>query len=175
SPLGFNTTVIENILQSMDSNPGKVFYSEGYRVVKDRNSFLIGSLEDGLARRESYLISDDTEEITDPVCLAFHRKTMPVEIDKSSNYLYADADKLKFPLKLRRWRQGDWFVPFGMKGKKKLSDYFTDRKFSLPDKEDVWVLLSGDDIVWIVGERSDNRFRITERSINAFIVEYRGC
>lgn len=175
SPLGFNTTVIENILQSMDSNPGKVFYSEGYRVVKDRNSFLIGSLEDGLARRESYLISDDTEEITDPVCLAFHRKTMPVEIDKSSNYLYADADKLKFPLKLRRWRQGDWFVPFGMKGKKKLSDYFTDRKFSLPDKEDVWVLLSGDDIVWIVGERSDNRFRITERSINAFMVEYRGC
>ena len=75
---------------------------------------------------------------------------MPVTIERNKRYLYADLDLLTFPLTLRKWRKGDWFIPFGMKGRKKLSDYFTNQKFSLKDKEEVWILLSGEDIVWIV-------------------------
>jgi tRNA(Ile)-lysidine synthase len=96
---------------------------------------------------------------------------MPVVIEKNRRFLYADAAKLKFPLKLRRWKKGDCFLPFGMKGRKKVSDYFTGRKYSLKEKEDAWILLSGDEIVWIVGERTDDRFKITEKSVDVFIVE----
>ena len=82
------------------------------------------------------------------------------------------ADKIKFPLKLRKWEKGDWFIPFGMKGRKKLSDYFTDRKFSLKDKDDAWVLTSNNDIIWIVGERNDERFKITGNSKNIILIEH---
>lgn len=85
---------------------------------------------------------------------------------------YLDYDKLKFPLFLRRWQEGDWFVPFGMKGRKKLSDYFSDHKFSRIQKEQTWLLCSGDDIVWIVGERTDNRFRIDEKTKSVLIANF---
>lgn len=85
--------------------------------------------------------------------------------------LYADAAKLRFPLKLRRWQTGDWFVPFGMKGKKKLSDFFTNQKFNLIEKEETWILLSGEDVVWVVGHRPDNRFRITSKTKSVLQIE----
>ena len=99
------------------------------------------------------------------------RVKSPVAINFNSKYLYIDADKLKFPLILRKWREGDWFIPFGMKGKKKLSDFFTDEKYSLKDKDDAWLLVSGEDIVWIVGKRTDNRYRITDSSKNLIIIK----
>ena len=71
---------------------------------------------------------------------------------------------------LRLCRQGDSFVPFGMKGRKKVSDYLTDRKFSLLRKERQWVLCCGDDIIWLVGERVDNRFRIDEKTRKVLVV-----
>ena len=77
-----------------------------------------------------------------------------------------DADKLRFPLTLRRWREGDWFIPFGMTGRKKLSDFLTDAKVSLPEKGRQFVLLSGDDIVWVVGRRIDDRYRLTRETEN---------
>ena len=89
---------------------------------------------------------------------------MPVAIEKNKSTLTVDSDLIRFPLVLRRWQAGDWFIPFGMKGRKKLSDFFTDRKMNLRDKEEVWVLLSGEDLVWIVGERPDNRFRVTGKT-----------
>lgn len=81
-----------------------------------------------------------------------------------------DADKLQHPLSLRLCRQGDSFVPFGMKGRKKVSDYLTDRKFSILHKERQWVLCCGDDIIWLVGERADNRFRIDEKTRKVLVV-----
>jgi tRNA(Ile)-lysidine synthetase-like protein len=71
------------------------------------------------------------------------------EVIKLSNVACLDADKLQYPLTLRRWQKGDWFIPFGMKGRKKLSDFFADKKMNLIDKEQVWLLASGDDIVWV--------------------------
>ena len=77
-----------------------------------------------------------------------------------------DADLLKYPLRLRRWRNGDWFIPFGMTGRKKVGDFLTDCKTSAIEKQRQFVLLSGDDIVWVVGRRIDDRYRLTEKSEN---------
>ena len=86
------------------------------------------------------------------------------ELIKSANVACLDADKLQYPLQLRRWQQGDWFIPFGMKGRKKLSDFFVDKKFNKREKEQLWLLVSGDDIVWVVGYRVDARYAVTEKT-----------
>ena len=81
---------------------------------------------------------------------------------KLKNTAAFDADTLHFPLQLRPWQAGDWFVPFGFKGRKKLSDFLTDLKLPRSQKEGTLVLTSRNDIIWVVGRRPDNRFRITE-------------
>ena len=86
------------------------------------------------------------------------------ELIKSANVACLDADKLQYPLQLRHWQQGDWFIPFGMKGRKKLSDFFVDKKFTTGEKEQLWLLVSGDDIVWVVGHRVDARYAVTEKT-----------
>ena len=76
-----------------------------------------------------------------------------------------DAATLKFPFFARKWREGDYFCPTGMKGqKKKVSKFFKDEKMSLSEKENTWLLCSGKDIVWIIGHRADERFKVTEET-----------
>ena len=91
------------------------------------------------------------------------------EITKNKNIAYIDSDKLKGTPYLRKWKQGDYFVPFGMKGRKLLSNYMTDRKFSLVQKENQWVLCSEENIIWMVGERLYNRYCIDENTTNVSI------
>ena len=94
------------------------------------------------------------------------------DIDNVSDYnapaeiAYLDEQKLVYPLTLRRWQEGDSFIPFGMIGRKKVSDYLTDRKVSVIEKSRQFVLLSGEDIVWVVGRRIDDRYRITKQTEN---------
>ena len=85
---------------------------------------------------------------------------MPFIINKSPKKAYLDASKLQFPLQLRKWEKGDFFYPFGMKGRKKVSDYITDLKLTPLEKEQIYVLLSSTEIIWVVGYRIDNRFAI---------------
>jgi len=85
---------------------------------------------------------------------------------KQPNIAFVDKDKLKFPLTLRRWKEGDVFYPLGMKGKKKLSKYFKDEKLSIIDKENIWLLCSDDNIVWVINSRADERFKATEQTTN---------
>ena len=87
-------------------------------------------------------------------------------IDDLDAWTLIDEGKLKYPLRLRRWREGDWFIPFGMTGRKKVSDFLIDAKVPLPEKQRQFVLLSGDDIVWLVGRRIDDRFRLTAETEN---------
>ena len=163
TPLGFNPSVIEDITESINATPGKQFLGDRFRVIKDREAFLVTALpETEIAN--VYTVEEDATSLNKPIMMQIRSLEMPVVVEKHKSTLTVDRDLLHFPLLLRRWQAGDWFIPFGMKGRKKLSDFFTDRKMNLRDKEEVWVLLSGEDLVWIVGERPDNRFRVTGKT-----------
>lgn len=171
SPLGFNSSTITDIAQSLDSEPGKVFHAPQWRLVKDRTTFLL-TPQPTNDIPTTYLIESVEVGEDCPIKLSVVWHDNPVSIDKSPNKLYLDADKVSFPLTLRKWQQGDWFIPFGMTGRKKVSDFFTDQKFSLLDKEEAWLLTSSDDILWIVGKRSDNRFRLTPNTKSVIEITY---
>ena len=110
-----------------------------------------------------------TEKTKYPKRILIDGTTISKKTDGLSQYIlntvaYLDADKLCGKLELRRWKSGDRFVPFGMKGFKKVRDYLRDRKLSLFEKEKVMVVTSGDEIVWVVNERTDNRFRVDNKT-----------
>ncbi|MGM9759676.1 MAG: tRNA lysidine(34) synthetase TilS [Parabacteroides sp.] len=164
-PYGFSPQLCESVYQSLDKESGKEFYSETHRLVKDRESCWIVPI----SRREqpeSWTIPAVEGLWEGPVRLTFHRleRSAAYCIPRRKETICLDADKLRFPLCLRRWQQGDWFVPFGMKGRKKISDYFSDRKFCRVQKEQAWLLCSGEQVVWLIGERMDDRFRVTEQT-----------
>jgi tRNA(Ile)-lysidine synthase len=165
SPYGFNSAVVKQIFESVNSISGKRFYSDKYVLVKDRNCFIVDKINEN-KESEIYFLNESEASLKYPITLEMEtiENSSSFSIERDNNILYLDKSKLKYPLVLRHWQQGDWFIPFGMSGRKKLSDYFSDNKFSIFDKENVWVLCSGEDIVWLVGYRSDNRYRITEKT-----------
>ena len=155
SPLGFRAAQVSEMYQSLKGQSGKEFVGRGWRAVKDRRMLLLAPIEE---MEEPRLLWEDC------------RLTPDFVIPRDKQVACLDADKLKAPLILRRWRAGDTFVPFGMKGRKRVSDYLTDRKFSLLQKKRQWVLCCGEEICWLVGERLDNRFRIDEGTKSVRIV-----
>ena len=173
-PYGFSRTVCESIFTVLDKDSGKIFYSSTHRLLKDRSDLLIDVLsgEDNRA----YLINLEDDNVDLPVELKPEIVVIKesYQIEKDKKFAYFDFDKLSFPLVLRHWQEGDWFVPFGMKGKKKISDYFSDKKFSLFDKEKTWLLCSGQDVIWIVGERTDNRYRIEKTTKKVLKLKFIG-
>lgn len=167
SAYGFNSATVRQAFDSVSGISGKRFYSDEYMLIKDRDYFIIDRINED-REDDIYYIDDSVMSLSIPVSMKMEvlENDLSFTIEKEKNILYLDRDKLKYPLILRRWKQGDWFIPFGMTGKKKLSDYFSDNKFSLPDKENAWVLCSGSDIIWLVGHRSDNRYRIINSTKN---------
>jgi len=149
SPLGFNSHQVSDIMQSLDAQSGKIFISGTHQVIKDRALLIISAK---VQDKEPNLAYETFERTTD------------FKINKDKSIACLDAEKIKEPLSLRKYQAGDWFIPYGMKGKKNISDYLTDKKFSLLQKQEQWVLCSGKDIVWLVGERIDNRYCIVEKT-----------
>ena len=141
-PLGFNSAQIKDIANSLHGQSGKQFVSKEWRVIKDRNLLLL----------ETIRPEDES--------------TLPYQLIKEACF---DAVKLNEEIHCRKWQAGDTFIPFGMTGKKKISDYLTDRKFSISQKERQWVLCCGERIAWLIGERTDNRFRIDETTKRVII------
>lgn len=176
TPFGFSSSAIEDIEKSISSDhPGHRFYNKkkSWMLVQERDHLLIQSMEEGNEKTE-YVINDMEDFQNLPIAMSCRR--MPVSdchIQKDALHCYVDQAKVTFPLVLRRWRKGDWFIPFGMKGKKKLSDFFIDQKLTNDEKDSLWVLTNGDNIVWIVGYRSDNRYRIMENTENVYVLEFK--
>ncbi len=164
SPYNFSSTQIEQIREALNAESGKIFYSETHRLIKDRKYLIISAKGDEI--KNIYTISQTEKELTLPIHLTIRKMSIDDSFKPSKlpNCVHIDASLIQFPLELRRWNEGDVFYPFGMTQKKKLSDYFIDQKFSIPQKEQCWILISEGKIVWIVGHRLDNRFRITENT-----------
>jgi len=152
APLGF--TAWEDIYGLVDAQPGKYVLSPSFRVLKDRDTLIVTPIH---VTGETHLIPENITSVDNPVKLMF---TSVEDVATTSNTsIFVDRSKLHWPLRLRKWEEGDVLHPAGMEGRKKVSKYFKDEKFSLADKEEAWLLCSGADIVWIVGYRQDRRFQ----------------
>lgn len=170
-PFGFSRQVASDVFRSLEGESGKVFYSDSYRLVKDREYLLLSKREQILPITYTYPL--EAGQWQAPFFFSFEmiQKDADLAFQVSKDIAYFDADKLDSVLQLRRWQQGDWFIPFGMKGRKKVSDYFSDHKFTLEQKENAWLLCSGQSVIWLIGERSDNRFRVSADTKRILIVK----
>ena len=161
---GFQADQTDDIIDSLTRESGRKFFSDEYRLVKDREYLLISPFVS--KQDQVFYIEEDCLKIKHPVHLSFEK------LERTADFRFAthpdvadlDLDQLVFPLILRHWQGGEYFQPLGMTGMKKLSDFFVDEKYSIPDKEDAWILASGDRPVWIVGKRLDDRFKITSKT-----------
>jgi tRNA(Ile)-lysidine synthase len=110
----------------------------------------------------NFLIHETTTQIVSPLHLTI--ETVQKASDYQPSVALLDKSKLKFPLSVRKWKKGDYFYPIGLRGKKKLSKFFKDEKYSLFEKENTWLLCSGEEIVWVVGKRLDERYKLTKKT-----------
>ena len=166
----FGFSAWDDIYDLVESQSGKQVFSNEFRLLKNRG-FLILSPINNEDKKEEYYIFKDQKEIDSPLNLSFS-KVADIGIG-SNRAIFVDEDKLHFPLVLRRWDEGDTFQPFGMEGKsKKVSKIFKDEKLSLIDKENTWLLCSDDTIVWIIGIRQDERFKIGKTTKNRLQIQW---
>jgi tRNA(Ile)-lysidine synthase len=173
SPCKFSESQIENIVKSMDEREEKIVYSSSHQLLKGRKSLIVKPFENKIPQ-EIIIEKSDNE--------SFQKRGIKIEIlsnhpqfvfENHSHTAYFDLDKLSFPLVLRTWKHGDYFFPFGGKGRKKISDLFTDAKLNSIEKKQVKLLCnSNKDIVWVAGMRSDNRYRVTAKTENILVMNF---
>ncbi|WP_300566743.1 tRNA lysidine(34) synthetase TilS [Flavobacterium sp.] len=157
----------DDIYDLVNAQSGKQIFSENYRLLKDRDVLILEELKK--PTDSIYLIDKTQTDVKIPLKLTICKVN---DISTTENtIIFVDEDKLQFPLIIRKWNEGDYFYPAGMNGKKKLSKYFKDEKMSLIDKENTWLLCSYDQIVWVIGKRSDQRFTATATTQNIIQLE----
>ncbi len=166
SEYNFNSKVVEDIFTGLESNSGLMFHSPTHRLLKDREQLIIDEIKE--ANDLEFLIPEGENKINEPIKLIFKRfeRSEDFKLSKSAHTIHIDEDKVTFPLRIRKWQQGDRFQPFGMRQNKKLSDFFIDEKLNIYEKENCFLLLSDNEIVWVIGIRLDNRFRVSEKTQN---------
>lgn len=167
----------------LTAQTGKLIESKTHKLLKNRDVLILSEIID-LSENPVYTISENTEKITTPIALSFEKINIPIQgvnmnnnafdeiIFDNNNTISVDLDTIKFPLTIRKWEKGDYFYPIGLNGKKKLSKYFKDEKLSINEKDNLWLLCSENDIVWIIGKRLDNRFKITKTTANLLKIKF---
>jgi tRNA(Ile)-lysidine synthase len=145
----FNPRLTNKIVRALDSEAGKLFYSPTHCLVKDRSELIIHPLN---------LKTNSNTDFEVTVFAKDDRFTLSTH----PGIIHLDADQIRFPLQLRTWKAGDYFCPLGMKNKKKISDFLTDLKINRLEKKHIQVLTDGTDsrILWVVGYRIDDRYRV---------------
>lgn len=144
---------VKHLLTAMS---GKQVISKTHRLLKDREHLILSRLEEK-PHKVFYIYEKDFGSDL-PMNLKMENVNTIEKLGK--NTIYLDKEKLNFPLVLRNWEKGDYFYPFGMMGRKKLSKFFKDEKMDVISKEKQWLLCSNNDIVWVVGRRADERFKV---------------
>jgi len=158
----YGFTAWDDIVDLLSTSSGKEVRSRTHRLVKNRDSVLLTTLAS--VNEQSYAIQEEETEILHPIGLRFEEVT---EMKSAgSEVLYVDKKTLKYPLTVRKWKNGDYFYPLGMQGKKKLSKYFKDEKIDVISKDKQWLLYSAEALVWVIGRRGDNRFEVSDATEN---------
>lgn len=164
--LGFTHSTISDILLNLNIQNGKTYESDGFILVRERGYYSVIDKAQNSSQHNSYYISQNDLECVMKNGRVSIKKINVDDFDKKyiQGDAYLDFDLLRFPLTVRKWELGDYFIPMGMKGKKKLSDYFIDEKFTFQQKENTFVIVSEGNIVCILGHRIDDRYKITENT-----------
>ncbi|WP_452598344.1 tRNA lysidine(34) synthetase TilS [Pontimicrobium sp. MEBiC01747] len=161
----YGFTAYEDVYNLLEAQSGKQVFSKTHRLIKNRENLILTVIAN--EADNSILISKENKVIKTPLGTIIFKEVN--EVSKTQkNELFVDADTLQFPLEIRRWKDGELFYPMGMQGKKKLSKFFKDEKFSLLDKEKCLLLYSNNEVVWIINYRGDNRYKITEKTKRIF-------
>jgi len=170
---GFSSDTISDIYNSLYSQPGKIFITASHRAVSDREYLFLHPISKDQMVYEDVLILKPDDGVYGAFQIRFNLifVSPSFRVIKHRMVAYLDFDRLVFPLLIRRWQEGDWFMPFGMKGRKKLSDFLIDNKVPIPEKERISVLISNNQIVWVMGYRIDSRFAITNSTNKVLRIE----
>ncbi len=169
-PYGIRDVSLNDLINIISGKTGGQLFTSTHRIIKNRKELIVTKRNENDQRKWLINSPDDFEILPQLVSAAFVKITREFRIPEGPDELCMDADKLSFPMIIRNWKTGDFFYPLGLTHKKKLSDYFTDNKYSILDKDNSLIMESGGKIVCILGDRIDNRFRITARSRNALII-----
>jgi tRNA(Ile)-lysidine synthase len=160
-PYSITNALLTDLVKVIEGKTGGQIITETHRIIKNRKEIIVSDEE--FIKETSYTI-DGTESFCVFPGISSARNvriTDTYEIPSDPHFACIDSQKVSFPMLIRKWKPGDYFYPLGMKQKKKLSDYFIDNKYSIFDKENIFILESDRKIVWIIGDRIDDRFKIT--------------
>lgn len=157
---------VENLLFAMS---GKQIFSHSHRMLKNRKELLITSINP-IEIEDYYELKENEKTIVKPLKLDVCDVAQIGDL--KNEIAYIDKDLLKYPLIIRKWKKGDYFYPLGMRNKKLLSKFFKDEKFSIVAKENTWILCSGDEIIWVISHRLDDRFKVTPKTKHILKLEY---
>lgn len=164
-PLGFTVAQEIEVRRLCDAETGKYVLGPNHRVIRNRNWLLI--VPNAVEAAAAFVVENTDSAVQFQNGLLQFQITEDLKISDDKKVALLDYRSIKFPLVLRKWRQGDYFYPLGMNKKKKLSKFLIDEKYALHQKENVWVLESDQKIIWIVGARIDDRFRINTSTTTA--------
>jgi len=171
----FGFTEWNDIADLLEAQSGKQIVSSSHRIVKDRDFLLLTDIDSARIKEKEKIYevfeNDRFVEVEDFKLEFSDVKTISIE-GKTQNVAFIDRDKLKFPLIVRKWKNGDYFYPSGMQGKKKLSNFFVDNKMSVLQKEKIWLLCSANEIIWVIGKRLDDRYKAIVTTHNILKIEF---
>ncbi len=164
---GFSAGQAVEIKKLFDAETGRFFISSTHRVLKNRDWLLIEPISS--SNQQLILIHEKDTEITFDTHTITQSRGSERDFNQNKMHAFIHAKELQYPLILRKWKTGDYFYPLGMKKKKKLSKFMTDIKLSRIEKENQWVIESNKKIIWVVGQRMDDRFKITDQSMSVVV------
>jgi tRNA(Ile)-lysidine synthase len=167
---GIHNVQLDDLIKVINGKTGGQITISDYLVLKNRKELIVSKVN---TESKTFLSLNSINELLKApgiISATISEKKSNREIPSDSNIASVDSDKISFPLLIRKWEKGDYFYPFGMDQRKKLSDYFIDRKYTRFEKERKLILLSDGKIVWIIGDRIDNRFRISQSTKNILTI-----
>jgi len=167
----FSIDTINNLSKTKKQITGKKYYSKSHELLIDRGKWLIRSIKDPSNPNILYIYNEGEYSFND-IKIKINKSNIYCQsLNNKQNILQADADKLFFPITIRNWEKGDSFIPLGMKGRKKVSDFFIDSKINHFDKSKALILESNNEIAWIVGHRTSDLFKVSNETKRILIIE----